>query len=450
MVYYAHGLGYNCYLSFHYPSLNNRRGKRLVKDKVAKLFKAGFFHIFGSSTINKVLVFLSAIILVRVLTKQEYGVFSYMWNIFSLILLFSGFGIEAGSLQILSECKNDKERFKDVYRYSIRFGTIVNIGLAAVIIFISYFVPLPIAGSNELLKLVCFLPILMLIYNLQTIYLRTLSENKRFSALSLINTFFVSALTIAGAYIYESKGLIYGRYLAYLVTIVIGVAIIKTPIPVSRHPINILPVDKRDLLKISSIGLVNNGLSHLMYLIDVFVVGLVMTSEVDVAAYKVATQIPNALVFIPAAVVTFIYPYFAEHREDKKLCFYRYKQVTAAMVAANACISAILVIFAPLIIRLVFGSQYLDAVTSFRILGIAYFFSGSFRVIAGNLLATQRKYYFQLFVAITSGILNFTADYFLVSKYGIEGAAVATLAVAVFTSLLNAGYLIRTLKRTDQ
>ena len=53
--------------------------------------------------------------------------------------LFSGFGIEAGSLQILSECKNDKERFKDVYRYSIRFGTIVNIGLAAVIIFISYF-----------------------------------------------------------------------------------------------------------------------------------------------------------------------------------------------------------------------------------------------------------------------------------------------------------------------
>jgi len=70
--------------------------------------------------------------------------------------------------------------------------------------------------------------------------------------------------------------------------------------------------------------------------------------------------------------------------------------------------------------------------------------------IAGNLLATQRKYYFQLFVAITSGILNFTADYFLVSKYGIEGAAVATLVVAVFTSLLNAGYLIRTLKRTDQ
>ncbi len=419
-----------------------------MREIIRKLFKAGFFHIFGSSVINKVLVFLSATVLVRILAKQEYGIFSYAWNIFSFALLFSGFGIEAGALQILSECKNEKERFENVFSFSLRFGCLFNIILAFIIVGIGYFVQLPIVESGSLLILLCLLPEIIIVYNLQTVYLRTIAENRSYSLISFVNTLSVSILTILGAFILESKGLIAGRYIGYILSVLFGFLFIK--IPFSTEKCHILPSDKRDLFKISSIGLVNNGLSQLMYLLDVFVIGLIMISETEVASYKVATQIPNALTFIPAAVVTFIYPYFAEHRKEKNLCLHRYKQVLLAMGGFNLAISGVLFAFAPLIINLIFGEQYCDAITSFRILCISYFFSGTFRTISGNLLATQRKYYFQLFVAITSGLTNVIADYVLVKKYGIAGAAIATLSVTLLTALLNTSYLIYTFRKKEK
>ena len=74
---------------------------------IDKLRKTGFFHIFGGSVINKAISFLSSIVLVRLLTKGEYGIFTYAWNIYSIILLFNGFGLESSTLQLCSEHGDD-------------------------------------------------------------------------------------------------------------------------------------------------------------------------------------------------------------------------------------------------------------------------------------------------------------------------------------------------------
>ena len=68
--------------------------------KLTILIRTGFFHIFGSSVINKIIAFMSSIVLVRILTKQEYGVFTYAWNIYSIVLLFNGMGTDSGVLQL--------------------------------------------------------------------------------------------------------------------------------------------------------------------------------------------------------------------------------------------------------------------------------------------------------------------------------------------------------------
>ena len=60
-----------------------------MRGRLMQLFRTGFFHIFGGNVINKVLTFLSSMIMVRILTKQEYGIFTYSWNIYNILLLFS-------------------------------------------------------------------------------------------------------------------------------------------------------------------------------------------------------------------------------------------------------------------------------------------------------------------------------------------------------------------------
>ena len=100
--------------------------------------------------------------------------------------------------------------------------------------------------------------------------------------------------------------MVVGRYIAYIASVIVGIAFFKIPFVKIKEERLEKGVFK-DLIKISGISMVNNGLSKLLYLIDVFVIGLVLTDEIQVATYKVATQIPTALSFIPVAIVTYIY-----------------------------------------------------------------------------------------------------------------------------------------------
>ena len=117
------------------------------------------------------------------------------------------------------------------------------------------------------------------------------------------------------------------------------------------------------------------------------------------------------------------------------------------MGAINAFITVVLVIFGELVIKIFFGAQYLDTLPIFRLLVINYFFSGTFRVLAGNLLITQRKLKFNLYVGILTGSLNIVADIVFISWWGVMGAAYATILVVLISGALNTGYLFYTLNK---
>lgn len=418
--------------------------KNMLRGNVYKLLNTGFFHIFGSSVLNKVLIFLSTLILVRIIPKSEYGIFTYAWNIYSIMVLLSGFGIVSGVMQICSENQSNPIKHLQVYQFGIKFGSMVDLGLAVLMAVLSLVIPLPIKGSYKVLLSLCLLPLVSLWGDLQTTFLRSQRRNKEYAWLSSTSTILYTVFTILGAYLFEAKGMILGRYVSAILFFTIAIYIYKIPFYKHKYA-GIRKNDKKDILKVSLISMLNNGLSQMLYLIDVFVIGIVLTDSVQVASYKVATQIPNALSFIPIATVTYIYPYFAAHYNDKKWCFRRYKQVLITFGTLNICISFILIVSAPYIVKHLFGTQYLDAIPVFRILSLSYFFSGTFRVIGGNLLVTQRKLKFNTIVAVISGIVNVVADLLFINLWGAVGAALATISVVILTSIMNTIYFIKVL-----
>lgn len=415
-------------------------------NKIKKLKQTGFFYIFGSSVINKIIGFASTIILVRIISKSDYGVFSYAWNLFSFILIFSGLGLESGSLQLCSESFNYKHRLKTLFSYSIKIGVIFNLFLAILIYVIGCFAPIAIERAGTLLSEMFLLPIIMFLSNMAIVYLRVERFNKRYSFLSTVNTMAALLFSLTGAYLFQAKGLVAGKYLTYLSTFIIALLLFHIPF---RNEGEIQREDKVDLLKISIISMLNNGLSQILYLTDVFVIGMVLTNEIDIATYKVATQIPTALSFIPASIVIYIYPYFAGNRDNKGWCLHRFKQLLVSFGTFNALISIILVVFAPQIIDMVFGNQYMDAVSPFRVLSASYFFSGTFRVIAGNLLVTQRRLLFNTFEGVFMGIINVFTDYFLISKFGIIGASYSTITIMVLSGIICTGYFLYSIKASE-
>ena len=416
-----------------------------ILKKIQGLFRNGFFHVFGSSVLNKIISFLSSMVLVRILTKSEYGVFTYAWNIYSIVLLFNGMGMESAILQLCSERSGDEAYARRVCSYGTRFGILFNVLLTLVMIGIALFAPVTIDGSRELLILLCLLPMIQLLFSLSTSYLRSQKRNQEFALLSTVNTALVFFVSIGAAIAFREKGMVFGYYVAYASSVLLGVFKMRIKLSGCTDPLE--KQDKKALLSIGAISMCNNGLSQLLYLLGVFVLGIVVAEETVLASYKTATLIPTALNFIPAALVIYLYPYFAEHRNDGAWCLKRYKQVLLGLGAVNGAITLVLVVGAPLIIELLFGAQYLDAVPAFRVLSVNFFFSGTFQVLAGNLLVTQRKLKYNLMVAIFSGTINIAANLLLIPSLGSIGAALASVCVVVVASAMNTIYLIYTFKK---
>ena len=415
-----------------------------IKERLGTLVNSGFLHVFGSSVINKFIAFLSNVVLVRILSKPEYGVFTYAWNIYSLLFLLGGMGIAYGILQLTSEHSGDEEYAERALNYGTRFGAFFDLSLVVIILFVGLFVPLKIEASRTLLIALCALPLLELFFEIMTAYLRGQKKHKEYSRLVVLNTSVLFIASAVCAYFFRSFGLVIGYYAAYLISFLFGTFVLRIRLIRSKP----LAFDEKGvILKISLTSMLNNASTMLMYLLDIFILGIIVPQETIIASYKVATLIPTALTFIPLTLFTYFYPYFAEKKDDHEWCLKRFKQILVWFGAFNLVLSVVLVIFAPWIISFLYGPEYLDQIMVFRILVVNYFFSATFRFVAVNILITQRKLKFNFVVSIVITVLNAAADYFFIQWWGTTGAAVATLSVVLLASILSTVYLVYTLKK---
>lgn len=423
--------------------MNNTQFKSIIK----KLYDTGFGHIFGSDVINKIISFVSGFILVRILSKTDYGVFSYAQNIYSLFYLLNGLGMTSSILQLCSENFKDKKKAKSFYAYGSIFGVIANVLMSLGILLWGLFLPLSVPNARITLMFMSFLPIFTIVHELIQVHFRYNLLNKKYSYYNTINVFLISMLSIIGGIYGGVNGLIIGRYFSYTISILIGIVIYKFPIKNYFDNITFPSVEDRyTQIKIAIISMMNIGTGQLLFLLDIFIIGLLISDTNSIASYKVATLIPNALLFIPSSLMVYTYPYFAKNNKDKIWVKRNYILITKYFGIFNLIITTGLVLLAPVIIKVIFGTQYLDAVPVFRLLALSYFFSATFRKVIGNILVTQRKLKVNFWIGIFEGILNIVINIVLVSKFGVIGAAITTLIIVILSSLISYIYINKYLK----
>lgn len=416
-----------------------------MKEKVSKLLRTGFLHIFGSNVINKIVTFCSSFILVRVIPKYDYGVYNYVYNLVSILMLFSGLGTLAGMLQYGSEC--DGEEKNAFFAFGFKVGIVSDIFIAVILSVIACISELKFPEANILLLILAWLPLTMYVKEVNLTYIRTCLLNKEYSFLNTFCTIMLLITSVSGAYFFASIGLSIGQYLAYFFTCIISIIMVSDIKGAYCCNKKLKKQQKINFIKYSLVMTLNNAISQLLYLLDTFLIGVIVANANVIASYKTATLIPFGLNFIPSAVVTYIYPYFAKNSSDLSWIKKRYKEMLLGLAAFNFLITGFCLAFAPWIVKLLFGEQYLDCVNIFRILSIGYFFAGTFRIPGGNVLVMIKRVKFNFLVCVLSGVLNIILDIILIVKYQSMGAAIATLAVFVITAIMNNIYLLYLFKK---
>ncbi|GIN90666.1 flippase [Siminovitchia terrae] len=413
--------------------------------KLKQLISKGFFHIFGANVINKIIGFASSIFLVRILTKEQFGLLSYSQNLLMFFLLFNGLGTISGMLQFGSESENKSIR-SSYFRFGLKIGITFNLFVSICIVFFGAFLPVQFEKARIILIAMLALPICMFTFESIQTYFRTSLENKKFSFLTTINTLAVFLFSITGALLFQAVGVIIFQYIAYMVTIIIGLFFLKDNLLNIKKANKLAKEKKRAFMKFSIVQSFNNGIAQMLYVIDIFIIGIIISNELVIASYKTATLIPFALNFIPMSIMVFIYPYFAKKNKDKLWIRNNFIKLIKYLMGINIMISLFLIIFSKLIVTIAFGSDYQDSVLPFIILSIGYFFAGTFRIPVGNVLVMLKEVKFGLYLSILTGVLNIVLNIVLITYFGSLGAAISTVLVFIFTSGIGMWYLFRILK----
>ncbi|MDD3502413.1 MAG: oligosaccharide flippase family protein, partial [Candidatus Cloacimonetes bacterium] len=95
----------------------------------------------------------------------------------------------------------------------------------------------------------------------------------------------------------------------------------------------------REFLSFSIISMLSNIFSSLLFLLDVFLIGLLLKDEKLVATYKIATIIPFAMNFLPMTVMIYIYPYLVQAAKNTMKIKSLFKKLIMALSVINASIS---------------------------------------------------------------------------------------------------------------
>lgn len=411
-----------------------------------KLISTGFFHIVGSGTLVNIVGFLSNIILVHIVSKGEYGLFTYAANIYGMIMIVSGLGASSTMLQFASEKFNDQEKKEAIYQYALRFGLLANCGLAALVVLAGFIYPFEIAGAQILIYMYAILPIFQYLNEYQTVYMRSERNNKGYSYINLLYSIILMLASIVGAVLLGAMGFVVAQYITTIFIVIFALKRYKVPFLIKGKE-EMTKEEKWAFTKYSIVIAVGNAFSQIKTLATAFLLGLLLPSAELLASYNVALRIPTALFFLPAAVCVYLYPYFAEHINDGSWCLKYFKKAMCGIFTLNLVISIILFVLAEPLVMVGFGEQYRDAVSAFRILVINYLIAGTFNTLPGNLLGAQRKYVYNLTVNIATGFFSMLACIFFIPILGPNGAALSVLVSSIFSGIMYTTYLIVVYKR---
>lgn len=172
--------------------------------------------------------------------------------------------------------------------------------------------------------------------------------------------------------------------------------------------------------------------------VDKMMLGAILPTKAPVAAYDVAIRINNLNEVPTLSLAAMLFPESAKraHQQGNDSVGQLYEQSVGIMLALVVPGVIAICLFPELIIRLTAGTKYLDTVNILRLTSLYTLFL-PFAIQFGTAFDSMGKPQLNFAFVVAGTALNAAINYFLIHKYGLEGAVYATLITFVLTFIGN-------------
>lgn len=414
-------------------------GIHILKEKTKKLVINGAAHVLIGSFITKFITFFGSIFLVRLLTKSEYGVLSYYENILGYFCVFAGLGLAPGIQRFIILADTQEEK-KGCFNKAFRQGNLWNILLVVVCLAFCFLYRHPDAFLGYPIVIICLTLCIPFIFicNLGQYALRALFDYKRYAYLAVVSALVLVLGRVIGAAVGGLDGSVTFRLIAEAICAGASVLLLIHCHFKNVKGQSLSPSFSKDFSSYSVQLMLTDGLWTIFMLNDIFLLGQLSGNDLLVADYKIAYVIPANLAIISSSIGLYVAPFFTKNDKEGNINWVKknLKLTLLVTMLVMGGLAFLCYVFGDVLIKFIFGAQYLTTVPIMNILLLASLFNNGIRMVIANILSAVGEQKKNLIVAGVGMIFQIALDIILIPRMGAIGVGLSSLSVYLIMSVL--------------
>ena len=415
-----------------------------------KSFAQGFIyrkggHIFSAAIISKILSFTLSLIIIRILTKEDYGNLKYAYTIISFIMPFMGMGIFQSFLKYAPVQKYLYER-KSLFRYTFIKGCIASSLLILLIIIFSGLATQKVPNAYWYLITFSFLIISHFIFESIKNYLRIFYLNKAYAHLEIIHSVMVF---ISGAILTFYFGGI--GYILSLISVPLLLSIwLLAKKKILSKSMEFPSINKSKYWTYGIYTSLGGLVAQLIYAVDIISIGNILEDSKSIAQYSAISLIPFSLLFLPLTILKTDFVKLVQEATNRTYLVSYVKNFMLIFFFISIVLVLASYLFGNWFILQIFGQDYLEISNLLLVFTFGIAGAFMFRVPFGNIMVAIGWTKINTTISIFTLLVDLILNYFWIKEYGIIGAAYATSLLLWLSGLATFSAFIVYIRRLDK
>jgi O-antigen/teichoic acid export membrane protein len=391
--------------------------------------------------LSKLVNFIVTILVIRMLSKGEYGLIAYGLTIISFVAPFAGAGMFQGLLRFgaLSKGQLDKKVLFDItFKKGLKYSAL----MIGILIIISPILTINLPEAILYLLLLSFQILALFVFLMIQVYCRLIHQNKLYAFIDIKNNLLLLVFNVGMCYFFGGMG-----YVLSIITVpfFVGIYYLKKlklyPIDVPQIRISKIKTsfnfDRKELFYYGLYTSAGGLLSQLLFAIDILLIGNLLSDPESIAQYKASSIIPFSILIIASAVMMTDFVKLASISKNNKPALQQYYWNYLKIFSLISIGIILFFYFFSEPLLLLFGAGYQGHSQLMLIFAIGVVGGILFRVPMGNMLSAIGWPKTNALFSVIVLVINLIANYFMIIKFGIEGAAITTSVLMWFSGLLS-------------
>lgn len=373
-----------------------------------------------ASFLTRLTALAQRIILARILGADNIGHIAVVSAVLSVIRLPAGAGTFTVVNKLVAENTGNRAAQQQVVGTSIwvNLGTTLLVGVVAWIILAKTAWVNDLTANRLLRAMVFFLPLLIFGEILKNALMGR-RQMKRCARIDITISFVAILVVIPMAYLWSINGWFANQVLMMVLMCVL--------LFWSLRPIMSLKWDKQVAKTIASMGtfaFLGQLVGVLILQFDTLSVSGILKTPAITGIYNSAALIAQQMMFVPAAILTVVFPFVAQNKNDIIKLREKYWELCKILGISAIIMSIVAWATCPILFAL-FGGVFTEAVKPFRVLVIG-FIAQTLYVLDNTYLDALGRTDITFLSGLFAMVVNIVLNIMFIARWGMIGAAWAT------------------------